>query len=946
MNRDPVPKNPTVKNDASVATAEAAPWPHVESDIAKDPKVRYGQMENGMRYIIMPNAEPPERVSLRMHVDAGSLMEADDQQGVAHFLEHMVFNGSKNFTPDELIPKMQRLGISFGAHANAYTSFDETVYMLDLPNLSEDTLHLGFTVMRDFADGALLKTAEIDRERGVILSEKTSRDSVQSRMQKKQFEFLMPDVLLTKRFPIGTEEVISTAPRQRFVDFYSDYYIPSQITFLVVGDIDPKNFEERILANFSSLKNPKKPGLDPKIGSAPTGKGFQVEVFTDEEVSGDGISLLSARAYKSKPDTVANRNDQLPLALANAMLNRRFDILAKQEGAPISGGNAGRFVWTEAIELGYADLTPEEGKWREAIPILEQELRRAVEHGFTGSELAEAKANLNNAYEQELKGASTRKSDGRTGLATQLIDTINSNSVFSHPEEDLRVVTIGLKEVTTEACHQAFQKFWDTEDLSLILTTKVAPENTQEEILSLYTSSKQTPVSPPEEKAVATFAYTNFGPPATIVSDKTVADLGIRQIVFSNKVRLNLKSTDFEKNSIRLRAQFGTGKLTQPKDQPGLDQFASAVLNGGGLGKHSNDELQQILAGRNVSTGFGISDDYFAISGRTTPDDLELELQLMAASFSDQGYREEAVRQYRKAIPEIFTQLDHTLEGAFQHATAWLRGGDGRFAVPTQEQLLAYEVADVKSWLSQELSKSYLEVSLVGDLDPEATIALVAKTLGALPTREDAKPALSQNRSTPFPERPTKKTINYQSKIPRAASVVLWKTIGLTDNIGESRRLNALAQVLDDRMRKKIREELGASYSPSANARLNDAYPDYGFVQAVSLGKPEDAVKVAQLIVKIAADLHKNGVTEDEFERAITPILTDVPKPLRENGYWLDSVMIRSQEEPKRLKWAQGREADYKAITVQELSALAKKYLAPSNAIQLVIAPGSETPAP
>ena len=157
--------------------------------------------------------------------------------------------------------------------------------MLDLPNLSEDTLHLGFTVMRDFADGALLKTEEIDSERGVILSEKSSRDSVQSRMQKKQFEFLMPDVLLTKRFPIGTEEVISTAPRQRFVDFYSDYYIPSQLTFLVVGDVDPEDFEKRILANFSSLKNPKEPGLDPLIGSAPTGKGFRVEVFDAEVVA-------------------------------------------------------------------------------------------------------------------------------------------------------------------------------------------------------------------------------------------------------------------------------------------------------------------------------------------------------------------------------------------------------------------------------------------------------------------------------------------------------------------------------------------------------------------------------------------------------------------------------------------------------------------------------------
>ncbi|MDB4667356.1 insulinase family protein [Akkermansiaceae bacterium] len=182
------------------------------SDLKADPKAVFGSMDNGFDYIIYPNAEPPGQFSVRLHIAAGSLMEADNQRGVAHFLEHMVFNGSRNFTSAELIPKMQRLGIAFGAHANAYTSFDETVYMLDLPNMEKDTVDLTFTVMRDFADGALLKKDEIDKERGVIISEKTSRDSVGYRMMLKQFEYLLPGSRLMQRVPIGTEEVINTAP--------------------------------------------------------------------------------------------------------------------------------------------------------------------------------------------------------------------------------------------------------------------------------------------------------------------------------------------------------------------------------------------------------------------------------------------------------------------------------------------------------------------------------------------------------------------------------------------------------------------------------------------------------------------------------------------------------------------------------------------------------------
>ena len=173
-----------------------------------------------MRYIIYPNAEPPGRVSLRMHFKAGSLMEAEDQRGLAHFLEHMMFNGTKNYKAEELIPIMQRLGIAFGSHANAYTSFDETVYMLDLPDLKEETLDLCFGVMRDWGDGALLTTEEIDKERGVIIAEKVARDDVGFRLMKQQFKQLLPDSLISHRFPIGLEEVINKAPRERFVEFY------------------------------------------------------------------------------------------------------------------------------------------------------------------------------------------------------------------------------------------------------------------------------------------------------------------------------------------------------------------------------------------------------------------------------------------------------------------------------------------------------------------------------------------------------------------------------------------------------------------------------------------------------------------------------------------------------------------------------------------------------
>ena len=214
-------------------------WPQDASDIPADSKITFGKLPNGLRYIILPNKEPQKRVSLRIHIAAGALEEQEDQRGLAHFMEHMVFNGTKHFKEGELVPKMQRLGVGFGAHVNAYTSWDETVYMLDLPDLSDETVGLGFNVMRDFGDGANLEPSEIDRERGVILSEKTSRDSVRFRLMEQQFNTLFSGSLIAKRFPIGLEEVIKTAPRERFTDFYTRFYTPDRMTFVVVGDIDP-----------------------------------------------------------------------------------------------------------------------------------------------------------------------------------------------------------------------------------------------------------------------------------------------------------------------------------------------------------------------------------------------------------------------------------------------------------------------------------------------------------------------------------------------------------------------------------------------------------------------------------------------------------------------------------------------------------------------------------
>ena len=916
--------------------AQPTKWPQEDSDIAVDPKVEFGTLKNGMRFAILRNAEPPGRVSLRLHVAAGSLNEADDQRGLAHFLEHMLFNGSRNFPDVEnLLGQMQRLGIAFGSHANAYTSFDETVYMLDLPNIEEETLKLGFDVMRDFGDGALLSSEEIEKERGVILSEKRSRDSVEMRLMEQQFGFLLPDSLITHRFPIGTEKVIKEAKRDRFTSFYEDYYTPAKMTFIVVGDIDPLVYKKRIIETFSSMKNPDQPGTAPEMGTIPKGFKFQAAVFSDKEVKSDDLALGFVQAYQPTPDRVSNRIKRYPLRVANSIIGRRFDILAKKEGSPISSGSAGRFEWFNAIEFGSIDVTAVEGQWEAAVPVMEQELRRALQYGFTSTELDETKAEIINQAEQAVQRADTRQS---SSLAMGLVNSINSNRVFTSPAESLRITKMAVEALTLEKCHEALKSFWKDRDLTITLTSRTAPENGTSTLAALYRKSQEVKVDPPEKKEDVTFAYTNFGEAGTVTSRREIEDLGITQLILSNNIRINLKRTDFQKNSISVHARFGNGKLTQPADKPSLDMFSTVLLNAGGLGKHSADDLKRITAGRNVGGSLGVDDDAFTMDGSTTAEDLEMQLQLLCASITDPGYREEALRQFRKMLPMMDSQLKFTMSGAMAEMQEWSRGGDGRFAKPDPEVLAKYTADDVKAWVSDEFKDSYLEVSLVGDFDIDKTVPLLLKTVGALPNRSSTKPALSKERQLKTPELPATKKFTYTSKIPQAASLVGWTIPPVREDIRELRRLNVLATILDDRLRTKLREELGATYSPQAHANASMVF-NYGNLMAMSIGAPEDVEKVTGLIHEMGLELGAKGVTQDELDRALKPILSNLEKTLRNNGYWLNTVMAQSQAEPYRLDWARGRDKDYASIKLDEINDLAREHLGRENAAQIAILP-------
>ncbi len=921
---------------AAPLTAPATDWPHVTSDIPVDPAVTWGRLDNGLRYAILPNAEPKDRVSVRLLIASGSLMETDAQRGLAHFIEHMGFNGTRNYPPGQLIEYFQRLGMAFGPDTNASTGLERTMYQVELPKNDADSLREAFKALRDYADGNLFLPAEIEQERGVILAEKRDRDSADYRAMEAEWHFLMPHSILPDRMPIGTEDVIRTATREQFLDFYNTWYRPERMALVVVGQVDPAAVAALVAAAFGDMKSLAPPRPAPPLGTIDMPQDVRAYVHRDAELPRITVSIQTLVPYAFEPDTAANRLKYLPRQLAYTMLNRRLEELAKKEGVPFTSAEAKTDEMLDFLSNSSFEITttkPEQ--WRPALAVAEQELRRALEHGFQPAELSEATANMSTILDNAVQQAPTRRSPA---LSAGLANTILHKNVFEHPTATRELYRPALAKVTVDDCLAALRTAWAAPGRMIVVSGNLPAEVDAAAVTAAFAESRAVAVAAPAKIDSASWGYADFGPAGSITARREVADLGIVQVDFANGVTLNLKKTDFQAATIQLTARLGGGLLSMPADKPGLDLFTSAAAGLMGLGKHSSDDLRRILAGRSVGASLAVGKNAFVVSGRTTPQDLELELQLLAAQATDPGYRPEAERLLLRGMAQLYTRLGHMPEGTFQlEIERALAGGDPRFGIPPLETLSRYTMADVRAWLAPELAKGPLELSIVGDIDIEATIALAAKTFGALPARS-AKPAYKAERRLAFPAVGSAQERKVQTEIARGTVFVFWPTDDALD-APRNRRLGVLASVIEDRLRLKIREGLGGAYSPQSANNGSDTFPGYGYL-LVQIGvEPAQAPTILAAVREIAESLRTGGITDDELQRAKQPILTQLAESARTNPYWLGAVLAACREQPQRLDWARTRTADVTAITREEINAFAAKYLQPERLVSYIVLP-------
>ncbi len=920
------------KNISGASHCISQGWPQDTSDISPDPALVFGSLANGIRYVIKHNGEPKGRVALYLDVQAGSLNETDKQRGLAHYLEHMMFNGTSHFPPGTLIRYFQSIGMSFGADTNAHTSYDETVYKLLLPASDDKTLDEGMLVLADYARRALLLESEVEKERGVILSEKRARDSAESRIAKNLLKHEFFGTRVVDRDPIGIEKTLLAANSQRLRAFYKAWYRPENMIVVLVGDVNPGQAVKSIADYFSGLHAA---AVCPKcynFGHIPE-KSSDFFYQYEPDLGKTEITLAATWNIDPAADTIQKEKLLLQDYVAAAIVNDRLQHLVNEPNSPLARAQAysGTFVQRLGYFVLYGQTTA--AAWRSALTRLEHILRQATSYGVTELELARVEKELLADLDQAVQ---TTKSRDSSKLSAEFIRKINNNEVILSPVQEKKLYTRLLNELTREDIHKALQRMNGNvrHVVAVAGTVDLRKEKSKPEdvLRRIWATIAAVPVHRWSGEQVASFPY--FFPPTKPGKIEKTIDypaIGMTTTVLQNGIRINVKKTSFKEHQVLLAVNFGHGSLSEPA--AGLDKLAEAVVSESGVGRLTKEQLETALAGRNGRIRFSVGPESFLFSGKGLSSELELMLQLVYTSLADPVFRPGAYMRSMERFRQMYQAMQSSVDGTYRLVgDRFFADNNPRYGYPPAQDFFGLTLGQVRHWLGEAFAKDQLEVSVVGDVDPGQVVDLVRKYFGA---RKTVMTRAKQKAPVVFPVG-KKKTIVVNTAVEKAILALGWPTDDFW-NIRRTRRVSVLASLLEDRLRRTIREELGAAYSPIAYNAPSRVDRGYGVLRCLVTVAPGKIALVRKKTQAIAAALASRGVEAKELKRIVAPILTSIRDLQRTNRYWLKMVLALSSRHPEQLQWPLTIARDYAAITPAQINSLAAEYLRKEKSATLVV---------
>lgn len=905
-----------VLGGASGAQAQA-PVPAVQPD----PSVRYGQLPNGLRFAVAKHGVQPGALSLRLLVGVGSYDEADDERGVAHFVEHMAFNGTRRFGEDQLESVFAPLGVGFGRDHNAFTSQVGTSFHLDLPSADVARLTPAFQWLRDVADGMVFDPAAVNRERGVILAEREARLEADDAWREPLADFRYRGLRSQTRQPIGAVETVRAADASRLRAFYDRWYRPENAMVIAVGDLPAERLEALVREAFGDWRGRGAAGVRaPRQGSLDVrGPEYLFDVHSHAPFAASACRVQPPRPGRGTP---AALRDELAQALWMTVLDAR---LAARQGRDVLSALTTGETRPDA-RVVCVEVSPSAGRMGEAIAAVTAELTRFQQEGPTEAEMEAAVGQLRASHRGAVTQEATLRPEERAdALMGQLLDGPPGPSA----REAMRVFNLMAEELTTADLHAAFKADWAGSGPLLAVTSKEAVD---EALVRAAWEGRHGPVTAAKGGATGqrttVWPYERFGRDGHVVRREEVGEPGFVRLAFSNGVTVNFKQTRSQAGQVLVRVKFGAGRREIPDRDFQLALFGAAYLKQGGLGRISYDDLAALTRAMEWDVDLKVRDRAFELDGKTFATGLEAQLSFLAAYLTDPGFQpvlnglapvltDQTIRNVRADPGQVtFMGLDEAIAPG------------APINLPPPEVLLAARNTDFARVLKPVLTGAPLQVTIVGDVKEAAVVDAMSRTLAAIPARRDGSRQRADTWYRRFPAAaPGPIRLTHQGAADKAMVSLFWPLfVGAPDRRREEYALRLVGAVYEDALRHAVRERLGMTYAPAAGAAVWD-HGDQGYFWVSVETSPRDLERVEAEVRALGARLARGEITQTELEASRTPLLAGWRRLQDDNDWWLD--VLSAADQPEEMHALLKARDTVASLTLEEVRAAATRWLAP-----------------
>lgn len=907
-----------------------------DAQIPFDPAVKTGKLKNGLTYYIRKNAKPENKVDLRLVINAGSILEDDDQQGLAHFMEHMCFNGTKRFPKNELVDYLQSIGVKFGQHLNAYTSFDETVYFLPIPSDDPAKLEKGFQILEDWAFNTVLTPEEIDKERGVVLEEYRLGLGADNRMMKRFMPKMMYKSHYADRLPIGQKEILENFTYDKIKKFYKDWYRPNLMAVIVVGDIDVAEMEKKIKDHFSSYENPKNE-RPRKVYDVPNHDQTLVSVESDKEAPYAQVRLIYKDYTEPKPMvTINDFKKYVEKGLFSTMLNNRLEELRNSPTPPFTYGYTYHGeTWARTKEAYQSFAMVQDGKQLDALKVLVEESQRVKKYGFSEAELERAKtewlAMMERSYNERDKTNSER-----------FVSEYQSHFLIKEPTPGIEWTFNTMKKMLPQVNLKDINNLvngYIKDDNRVVIFTGPEKENakkpTEQEVLAILNAGTEN-IKPYEEGTLATSLLRKEVKPGSITKKESNAKIGTTTLHLSNGAKVTYKKTDFKNDEVLLEAISFGGTNLYSNDEIKKTEWADGALAEAGFSGLKLNDINKYMTGKIARVTPYIYSVTEGLRGSAAPKDMEYMFQMIHAYFTDLNLDKEAYEGYKQKQSAFYDNMAAEPDFYFQQEYyTFLTGDNPRFNgfIPTEKSWAEtdYELA-YKKYKERFANAGDFEFYFVGNVDDKAIEDFASKYIASLPSNGSKEKAVDLGYR--YVKGEHKKIIKKGTE-PKS-NVMISYYGDTTYSPKEALALEALGEILTIKLTEELRENESGVYGVNAYGYMEKVpYGSYNFGISFPCG-PENAEKLTESALRELQKIIDNGPLEKDLAKYKEGELLDYKKAIKENRTWLSNfrnAYLNGISPEEILK----REEKVGALTAKEVQDVAKKYLTKEKVVGILM---------